>query len=137
MNLIVCLDDSGGMRFNKRRQSRDSLLIKDLIEAYGQENIWANSYSSTLFEDYEINYDPSTDNLNSETYYFLECLDDLDSVENIRDFEKLVIYRWNRQYPADEAFDDTLLMGLELIDSYDFAGSSHEKITKMTYRRNL
>ena len=39
MNLIVCLDDSGGMRFNKRRQSRDSLLIKDLIEAYGQENI--------------------------------------------------------------------------------------------------
>ena len=32
MKLIVCLDDKNGMMFNKRRQSRDRVLIENVLE---------------------------------------------------------------------------------------------------------
>ena len=48
--------------------------------------------------------------------------------------EEIVLYRWNRRYPADLRF--TLpLEGWTLVRSEEFAGSSHEKITKEVYRR--
>ena len=48
----------------------------------------------------------------------------------------LVIYKWNRLYPSDLYFDiDLKNNSWQLINSEDFVGSSHEKITKETYRR--
>ena len=31
MKIIVCLDDNSGMMFNRRRQSRDRVVIDDII----------------------------------------------------------------------------------------------------------
>ncbi len=38
MIIAVCTDDNNGMLFNNRRQSRDMLLIEDLIK-YANANI--------------------------------------------------------------------------------------------------
>ena len=35
MKIIVCLDDYGGMLFNSRRQSRDRMLIDDIMMDLG------------------------------------------------------------------------------------------------------
>ena len=39
MKIIVCLDDYGGMLFNHRRQSRDRVLIADVMQDMGEEKI--------------------------------------------------------------------------------------------------
>ena len=50
--------------------------------------------------------------------------------------EKIILYRWNRNYPGDLYFDIPLEEhGWKLIETDDFAGRSHEKITKEVYER--
>ena len=39
MQIIVCVDDRGGMLFNKRRQSRDRVLIADVLSELGDKKI--------------------------------------------------------------------------------------------------
>ena len=36
MTIIVCLDDKNGLSFNNRRQSRDKILIEDIIQTYNK-----------------------------------------------------------------------------------------------------
>ena len=33
MKVIVCVDDNNGMMFNNRRQSRDRILIEDVVKS--------------------------------------------------------------------------------------------------------
>ena len=48
--------------------------------------------------------------------------------------EGLVVYRWNRAYPADVHLDLDL-SDFRLESGQDFPGSSHETITREIYRR--
>ncbi len=48
--------------------------------------------------------------------------------------EKVILFKWNRNYPADTFFSLDL-SGYTLEKTEDFAGNSHEKITKEIYRR--
>ena len=48
--------------------------------------------------------------------------------------EELLLYRWNRLYPADLTLNGTPVQwGYRLQDATDFAGTSHEKITRERY----
>ena len=49
MNLIFCLDNSQGMMFNHRRQSRDKEVIQDILRLSGGHKIWMSSYSAAIF----------------------------------------------------------------------------------------
>ena len=50
--------------------------------------------------------------------------------------DEVTIYRWNRLYPSDVKFDaDLEKMGFRLTLSTDFAGYSHEKITKEIFSK--
>ena len=53
--------------------------------------------------------------------------------EVLQKAERIVLYRWNRAYPADVKF--TMPKGFTLKESREFAGSSHEKITREEYTR--
>ena len=54
MKIIVCVDDNNGMMFNKRRQSRDRVLIQDIIANLDGSNLLIAPYSEKLFEDSDI-----------------------------------------------------------------------------------
>ena len=54
MKLIVCLDERKGMMFNNRRQSRDRVLIDNMIEMIGDDKLYIAPYSESLFENKEI-----------------------------------------------------------------------------------
>ena len=50
------------------------------------------------------------------------------------DVEEIIVYKWNRVYPADVQFNIDLKKW-NLAETVDFAGSSHEKITRERYVR--
>ena len=137
MKVIVCLDDNNGMMFNKRRQSQDKLLRVSIKELVKGKTLFMNEYSYKLYKD--IN----NENIIVSENYLDECENDnFCLVENkplnnyIEKIDNIIIYKWNRIYPSDLYFDvDIKNEQWELIETEEFQGSSHEKITKETYRR--
>lgn len=137
MNIIVCLDDNNGMMFNKRRQSQDKLLRASIKELVKGKTLFMNEYSYKLYKD--IN----NENIIVSENYLDECENDnFCLVENkplnnyIKKIDNIIIYKWNRIYPSDLYFDiDIKNSQWKLIETEEFQGSSHEKITKEIYRR--
>jgi hypothetical protein len=48
--------------------------------------------------------------------------------------DSVILYKWNRVYPADQYFAMDL-SGWKLVETVEFPGSSHEKITEERYER--
>lgn len=128
MILVVCVDDNNGIMFNKRRVSKDALLIERLMEIIGNNKLYVSNYSKDLFNNYK-NVITDYNLLGENDYYFLE---DEEIKENV--FDKIIIYKWNRKYPADTYFEYSL-KNYNLISSHDFKGNSHEKITEHIYTK--
>lgn len=125
MILITCIDNRKGIMFNKRRVSKDTLLIERLKGITKENKIYVSEYSKPLFDGFN-NLVLSIENLTNNDFYFLE---DEDYNGNI---DKIIIYKWNRDYPADKYFDIDL-SSYELISTQDFQGSSHDLITEEIY----
>ncbi|MBP5618695.1 MAG: ribonuclease Z [Clostridia bacterium] len=132
MKLIVCLDDNGGLLFNHRRQSRDAALRADLLEGIGDGPLWLSSYSARPFEpDARLRVDDAFwEKAGAGEWCFAEACPPEGAWERV---EELVVYRWNRRYPADV----TLAIPPEwkLAASRDFVGTSHERLTREEYVR--
>ncbi|MBQ8799109.1 MAG: ribonuclease Z [Lachnospiraceae bacterium] len=135
--MIVCVavDDKNGMMFNKRRQSQDRNLREHLIKECGGSALWMNEYSAKQFgEEIAPNVIVGNDFLSKageEEYCFVENLP-LTEVE--AKINKLIIFKWNRVYPADTYFDISL-EGWKMTETEEFVGSSHELITKEVWMR--
>ena len=137
MKIIVCVDDLNGMMFNKRRQSRDSVLIQDVLNSTTSGRLLIAPYSKILFQDcdeeaYFVS-DSLLDEALSDDYCFIENKSLLPYSDRI---DELIIYHWNRIYPSDMHLDiDPAALSMKLVSTTEFAGSSHEKITKELYKR--
>lgn len=135
MKVIVCLDDDLGMTFNHRRQSRDRVVIADILRQTEGHVLYISPFSQKLFEEggeYTVS-DKMLDIAGEGEYCFVE---NEALAERVWDIEELVIYRWNRKYPADRYFDiDIATEGFGLVESCELEGYSHEKITKEIFRR--
>ena len=133
MKLIVCLDENDGMMFNERRQSRDSEVIDDILEKLDGATLYVSSYSEPLFEDLEYEISEDFSEAGADDFCFVEDIDITDIVEETSTF---IIYKWNREYPADEYFEvDLDLNGFVLESTEDFPGTSHDVITKEVWIR--
>lgn len=137
MKIIVCVDDNNGMMFNNRRQSRDRVLIRDVVDNLDGGNLLMAPYSETLFADSGVDAfflsEYVLDEAEPEDYCFIENKALLPYSDRI---DELIIYRWNRKYPADMYLDvDPEALSLKLVSTTEFAGSSHEKITKELYKK--
>jgi hypothetical protein len=135
MILTLCADDGMGMLFNHRRQSQDRLLRERLLERSSNSLLWMSQYSGKQFASIEApNLRVQEDFLaqaGEGDYCFVEDGDYLPYEDKI---ESILLYRWNRRYPADRTF--SFPEGdWKLVESQDFAGSSHEKITEEVYKK--
>ena len=135
MKLIVCLDDKNGMSFYGRRQSADSAVITKIKEYVGEHSIYMDPYSEKLFSDKDriIAAGNFLDLAGNNDCCFAEITDVSDHVDR---FDEIVIFRWNRVYPAD------LYFPLHLIQSgwnkrviAEFSGTSHDDIWQEVYRK--
>lgn len=134
MILAACIDDRGGMLFNRRRQSQDRLLRQDLLAEAGGRPVWMNAYSRKQFPDPPGNLRCAEDFPHQAGPGELCFFEDVDPAPWLKEAEAVVLYRWNRRYPADRYFP-LPLAGWTLERREEFAGSSHERITKEVYTR--
>lgn len=134
MTIFVCLDDRNGMLFNRRRQSRDAAVLED-IRASVTGRLLADAYSEKLLREAGIPWEPAPVELpvTPGDGFFAEIRP---SEELAAAADTLVIYRWNRHYPADVRWDtDLAAAGFSLAETAEFPGRSHEKITKEVYTK--
>lgn len=137
MNIIICLDDNNGMMFNKRRQSQDRILRADLKEFIKDKDLYMNNYSYKLYKDIDNGNIKVSENFLEQCTENDFCLVEDKLLNNyINKINNIIIYKWNRIYPSDLYFDINLTSNSwELLDTKGFEGSSHEKITRIIYRR--
>lgn len=134
MTAIVCLDDKNGMLFNHRRQSQDRFVRSRIFELAQTNKVWLSQYTAQQFSESERRHfyidDDCFSKAKAADYCFVE--------EELPPFNspalwRLLVFRWNRRYPADV----TCPLGLEWqkLSSLDFEGHSHPKITEEVYAR--
>ena len=135
MILVVCVDDSMGMLFNKRRQSQDKALREHILSMTENTRLWMNHYSARQFAT-----DPAP-KVNIDDHFLSEAApgeycfaEDVDVSRYEQWMEKIILYKWNRTYPGDLYFGIDL-SNWHLIETLDFPGSSHENITMEVYVR--
>lgn len=126
MIVFACVDDRMGMMFNNRRQSKDSVVINKIFELSNSEPVFSSEYTQKLLNNGKICDDFSTFN-------------GLAFIEKPSDFfedriDKIYLFKWNRHYPSDDFFNIELSK-FNLINTEEFIGNSHEKITLETYIR--
>ena len=51
MNVIICLDQNNGMLFNNRRQSRDRIVRKNILEYINGAKLYMDEYSFKQFSE--------------------------------------------------------------------------------------
>jgi len=134
MTLVVCLDDAMGMAFGGKRQSRDSVLCRDLTDYAGGRRILMSPYSEPLFEGLGACVEAAPDYMDKACGDCL-CFPELESPEELeKRAEEMLLYRWNRRYPSTLRFrPDEKCWRLSSVT--EFAGSSHEKISREVYVR--
>ena len=148
MKIIVCVDNQNGMMFNHRRQSQDRVLRKRILELTGGKKLWMNAYSQKQFLQVNGNMPKEQEQSGQlgqsgqiqADEAFLEkagpgepCFVEDRSVAPFAGrVERVVLYRWDRAYPAD-LYWDLSLEGWTLARREEFPGFSHEIITKEVY----
>ena len=130
MIAAICLEDRNGLLFNGRRLSRDRAQQENLMALCAGEPLWLASCSLPLFRwagdqvrVFEVL--PAA----SHGLFFFE-----DRLPPPEWASEIVLYRWNRDYPADIHFTWDLSV-FTLAEITEFPGSSHPVITRNIYVR--
>ena len=148
MRVITCVDKRNGIFFNKRRQRRDRKVIEEMYDHLSNAPIYSTEYSEILFQDVPDCHvivaaeGNNTDRLltngdnvilpdDKDLTFFVEGAILLPFEEHINE---LVLYRWDKVYPADQ-YLDIFLPAWNKIASRKFIGHSHDLITEEIYVR--
>ena len=136
IEVILTLENRNGMLFNHRRLSRDRRVCEKILDYSNEKELWMNAYSRKLFTDLtDINSIQVDEEFldKSQSICFVENQDITPYLPKI---DTLVLFQWNRDYPADFFFTVDLSQW-NLISTEDFEGTSHEKITMEVYKKDL
>lgn len=134
MTAIVCVEDRGGILFLKRRVSRDREVYRDIAENY--DKIYMTSYSLPLFDGVKIEAGIRLSPISEGQHGDVCFVESGEIADRIHRISRLVIYRWNSRYPSDVKLGfEPEDMGFSHLSTTEFAGYSHEKITKDIYEK--
>lgn len=125
MTLILWTGNNGELLFNRRRCSQDRAVVADILTNYPPSALRVSAYSSPLFPGVK------TVTQLSEVGADVLFLEDLPLPPALISANKLIVYRFDRIYPADVRLQ--IPADFTLTDSRTFAGFSHEKITREVY----
>ena len=135
MTLLVCVDKKNGMAFHQRRQSMDRLVRADILSTVDGKALWMTPYSARQFVEPGLSLhlaDAPAAQAGTDEFCFLEFPPLAPYLGRI---DTLVLYRWDRIYPADQSMDLNLEENFHLCFTHVFSGHSHPKITKEVYER--
>ena len=129
MILTVCVDDRMGLSLGGRRLSKDSALREKLWKL-SCGKLRMSAYSARQFDFPVYSGADYLSGAKEGDWCFVENNDYVVFTDSI---EKIVLFRWNRRYPADTYFE--FPGKWTLVSAGDFPGTSHEKITMEVYER--
>lgn len=129
MILALCVDNRMGVSFMGKRLSKDRLLREKLLEHSGGK-LRMSVYSGKQFGLGVYSGEDYLSGAGEEDWCFAENMDFLGYLDRI---QRIVLFKWNRDYPADVHF--SLPEGWSLDHAEDFPGNSHETITMEVYRK--
>lgn len=133
MIVISCLDKGNGMLFHNRRQSRDREVRERIQQICKGKKLWMNHYSSRLYGGMDSVETAVSDSFMLEAGDGELCFVESDMLAPFEeDIEAIIVFRWDRKYPAD-FYMDLELSGWEKIRVREFLGYSHETITEEIY----
>ena len=127
MTLILWTGKNGEMLFNHRRCSRDSQVIADIFKMYDPSALYVSAYSAPLFEGARV----ITDIKEAENGILF--LEELPLSPAFAQANRLIVYRFDRVYPADVRLEIPQVFHLK--ESKEFPGSSHDQITREVYEK--
>ena len=136
MIVMQCVDDRGGTLFHCRRQSQDRLLRRRILESSAGCRLWMNAYSRRQFQEMPAGRsilvaEDFLEQAGAGEFCFVEGLPLRPWLPKI---ERVILYRWNRKYPADTYLDLALDMPPWMcISREEFPGFSHPVITEEVY----
>lgn len=129
MIIAACVDEAMGLQFAGRRQSRDRVLIQEL-EAMAGGRLRVCPSAEKLFGSGCCTGGDWLSGAGAGDWCFCEDCAYLPYADRI---EKIVLFQWNRSYPADLYFQ--FPGAWTLVSRRDLVGSSHEKITVEVYEK--
>lgn len=131
MQVIITVENRNGMLFNHRRVSRDQKVSERILAYCKEKRLWMNAYSAKLFENNPRICVSETFLEQKDAICFVE---DQDVTPYLPEIDTIILFHWNRDYPADFFFTVDL-SEWNRIHQEEFAGKSHEKITMEVYKR--
>ncbi len=142
MIVMAAVDNKKGMMFNRRRVSQDRVLREKILEIVSGSVLWMDAYSYAQFSDGPtpgpvpgriIVDEDFLEKAGEGDYCFVEDTPAAPYLDRIR---QIILFQWNRDYPADQYFDIDVQDGSwKMTDSREFSGYSHEVITMEVYDR--
>lgn len=136
MKILLTLDDNNGLMFNRRRQSRDIVVREKITELTAGVKLWMNNYSQGQFQDVERDICVDEDFLckaEEGEYCFVENVGICGAADRV---EEMILFKWNRKYPCDFRLDFLPWdHGFTCVETEEFQGNSHDKITMEVWRR--
>ena len=131
MQVIITVENRNGMLFNHRRLSRDQKISERILAYCKEKRLWMNAYSAKLFENNPQIRVSETFLEQKDAICFVE---DQDVTPYLPEIDTIILFHWNRDYPADFFFTVDL-SEWNRIHQEEFAGKSHEKITMEVYKK--
>ena len=136
MKIIVCVDDQMGMMFNNRRQSRDRVVREDIL-LFVPDKLWVSPYTAKQFAETEqerlLVAEDFLEQAAEGDYCFVEDMDITPYTDKIED---IILYHWNRMYPADTYFTIPL-SDFVSEERMNLTGNSHPDMIREIYRKKV
>lgn len=132
MTVIVCVDDNEGMMFGSRRQSRDTALCDRILNDCMGKKLYMDAYSYKMFSERE-----GCSAICDGNYLDIAgdrdiCFVERDDITHLGDrIDKIIMYRWNRVYPATLYFK--FPSGNWVLESECEIGGTAHDITERVY----
>ena len=127
MTLIVSVGKNGELLFNRRRCSSDRAVTADIGSMFDSAALCVSAYSAPLFEGAHII--ASLEEVGDGIVF----LEDFPLLPALAQAQKIIVYRFDRTYPADVRVQ--IPQDFSLTEKLKFAGFSHDKITREVYQR--
>jgi len=136
MVIAVCIDEKKGLQFNRRRQSRDRAQQEDLLALCGGQPLRIAPASAALFDWAGERVTAAEGFLEKATPGEICFVEENVPVSVEGRIEAVILYHWNRAYPAD-TWLKLDLSAFRLIERVEFTGKSHDTITRERYERSV
>lgn len=134
---MTFVDRNGGTMFNHRRQSQDRVLREHILKLAEGRPIWMSAYTARQFPVEQQDLIREAESPLSAAGRGELCLVEGEPLLPYEaQLESLILFRWDRVYPADTCLDIPLEEhGWRLVERSEFPGYSHEKIVQEVYQK--